>query len=106
MYQGMSDCFYGPTEPVPFPDEAQGIDFEGEFGVVVDAVPMGTTAADALPHIKLIVQINDWSLRALALSENEDRLRLDPGQARLLDGAVRRDARCARHALARRPRVP
>jgi fumarylacetoacetate (FAA) hydrolase len=69
MYQGMSDCFYGPTEPVPFPDVAQGIDFEGEFGVVVDTVPMGTTASAALPHIKLIVQINDWSLRALAVPE-------------------------------------
>jgi len=69
MYQGMSDCFYGPTESVPFPDAAHGIDFEGEFGVVVDAVPMGTCASDALPHIKLIVQVNDWSLRALALAE-------------------------------------
>ena len=69
MYQGMSDCFYAPTETVPFPDAAHGIDFEGEFGVVVDAVPMGTRDSDALPHIKLIVQINDWSLRALALPE-------------------------------------
>jgi fumarylacetoacetate (FAA) hydrolase len=66
MYQGMSDCFYGPTDPVPFPDVAQGIDFEGEFGVIVDAVPMGTSPADALKHIKLIVQINDWSLRVIA----------------------------------------
>jgi len=69
MYQGMSDCFYGPTEPVPFPDVSQGIDFEGEFGVIVDAVPMGTSAADALKHVRLVVQINDWSLRALALAE-------------------------------------
>ncbi len=69
MYQGMSDRFYGPTEPVPFTGEAQGIDFEGEFGVVVDHVPMGTSAADALPRIKLLVQINDWSLRALAVPE-------------------------------------
>ncbi len=69
MYQGMSDRFYGPTESVPFVDEAGGIDFEGEFGVVVDAVPMGTSAADAMALIKLIVQINDWSLRALAVPE-------------------------------------
>jgi fumarylacetoacetate (FAA) hydrolase len=69
MYQGMSDCFYGPTDPVPFPDEAQDIDFEGEFAVVVDAVPMGTSAAEAMSHIKLIVQVNDWSLRALAVPE-------------------------------------
>jgi len=69
MYQGMSDRFYGPTEPVAFTNEAQGIDFEGEFGVVVDHVPMGTSAADAMRHIKLLVQINDWSLRALAVPE-------------------------------------
>ncbi|WP_420383955.1 fumarylacetoacetate hydrolase family protein [Novosphingobium sp.] len=66
MYQGMSDRFYGPTDPIPFGSEANGIDFEGEFGVIVDAVPMGTTAADAAGHIRLIVQINDWSLRTLA----------------------------------------
>lgn len=71
MYQGMSDCFLGPREPVPFTDAALGIDFEGEFGVVVDAVPMGTTAATALSHVKLLVQINDWSLRTLALREKQ-----------------------------------
>lgn len=66
MYQGMSDCFYGPTDPVAFVSEADGIDFEGEFGVIVDAVPMGVTPEQALSHIKLVVQINDWSLRAIA----------------------------------------
>jgi fumarylacetoacetate (FAA) hydrolase len=66
MYQGVSDTFYGPLDDVKFPDESLGIDFEGEFGVIVDAVPMGATAAQAMHHIKLIVQINDWSLRALA----------------------------------------
>lgn len=69
MYQGMSDRFLAPREDVPVPDERLGIDFEGEFGVIVDAVPMGTGAADALGHIKLVVQINDWSLRALAVPE-------------------------------------
>jgi fumarylacetoacetate (FAA) hydrolase len=66
MYQGMSDRFYGPFEDVPFPSEADGIDFEGEFGVIVDHVPLGITAAEAERHIKLIVQINDWSLRVIA----------------------------------------
>lgn len=66
MYQGLSDRFYGPAEDVRLPSEDHGIDFEGEFGVVVDHVPMGTSAADALQHIKLVVQINDWSLRAIA----------------------------------------
>ena len=69
MYQGMSDRFLGPAEAVPFVDEAHGIDFEGEFGVIVDHVPMGTSAADAMRHIRLLVQINDWSLRALAVPE-------------------------------------
>ena len=66
MYQGVSDRFYGPYDDVPFPSEADGIDFEGEFGVIVDAVPMGVTPDEALGHIKLLVQINDWSLRTLA----------------------------------------
>lgn len=66
MYQGASDKFYGPYDEIRFPSEDLGIDFEGEFGVIVDAVPMGTSAERALGHIKLLVQINDWSLRALA----------------------------------------
>jgi fumarylacetoacetate (FAA) hydrolase len=69
MYQGLSDRFYGPFEPVPFRSEADGIDFEGEFGVIVDAVPRGTRADEAQPYIKLIVQLNDWSLRSLAVPE-------------------------------------
>lgn len=66
MYQGMSDRFLSATADVRLPSEADGIDFEGEFGVIVDAVPMGVTAAEAAGHIRLIVQINDWSLRTLA----------------------------------------
>lgn len=66
MYQGMSHQFLAPTADVPLPDEAHGIDFEGEFGVITDAVPMGASASEALDHVLLIVQINDWSLRALA----------------------------------------
>jgi fumarylacetoacetate (FAA) hydrolase len=69
MYQGVSDRFYGPHDDVRFPDEALGIDFEGEFGVIVDAVPMGTSPEDAMRHIRLVVQINDWSLRMLAGTE-------------------------------------
>jgi fumarylacetoacetate (FAA) hydrolase len=66
MYQGMSHQFLSACEDVPFRSEADGIDFEGEFGVITDEVPMGTSAAAAAAHIKLIVQINDWSLRTLA----------------------------------------
>ncbi|WP_027820311.1 fumarylacetoacetate hydrolase family protein [Paraburkholderia bannensis] len=69
MYQGASDDFLGPNDDVFLPDEAQGIDFEGEFGVVTQAVPMGVEARDALAHVRLIVQLNDWSLRALGPRE-------------------------------------
>lgn len=69
MYQGMSHQFYGPEDDVPFVSEADGIDFEGEYGVIVDDVPMGTSAADAMQHIKLIVLVNDWSLRTIAPKE-------------------------------------
>ena len=66
MYQGLSHQFLGPTDDVLLPDEADGIDFEGEFGVITDAVPMGVSREVAGRHIRLIVQINDWSLRAVA----------------------------------------
>lgn len=66
MYQGMSDQFLGARDDVVFASEADGIDFEGELGVIVDAVPMGVTATQALEHIRLVVQINDWSLRTIA----------------------------------------
>lgn len=69
MYQGMSDRFYGPFEQVPFPDAAHGIDFEGEYAVVVDEVPMGCSVEAAARHIRLLVQVNDWSLRNLAVAE-------------------------------------
>ena len=66
MYQGVSDTFYSGTEDIPFLSEEQFIDFEGEFGIITDRVPAGTSAEQARDHIKLLVQINDWSLRALA----------------------------------------
>ncbi|MDH4412434.1 MAG: fumarylacetoacetate hydrolase family protein [Rhizobium sp.] len=64
MYQGLSDYTYAPMEDVALPSEADGIDFEGEFAVVVDAVPMGISPEEALSHIKLVMLVNDWSLRA------------------------------------------
>lgn len=66
MYQGASDDFLGPREDMPLPSEADGIDFEAEVGVVVDFVPMATPAALALQHVKLLVLLNDASLRVLA----------------------------------------
>lgn len=69
MYQGASDDFLGPLQDVPLPDATQGMDFEGEFGVIVGDVPMGVSAGDAGAHIRLLVTINDWSLRALGPRE-------------------------------------
>jgi len=65
MYQGGSDDFLGAHDEVALPDEAHGIDFEGEFVVITDRVPMGCNAQDALGHVALIGQANDWSLRNL-----------------------------------------
>lgn len=69
MYQGASDDFLGPQDDVPMPDEALGIDFEGEFGVIVGPVAMGATPQQALGAVRLLVQLNDWSLRALGPRE-------------------------------------
>jgi fumarylacetoacetate (FAA) hydrolase len=69
MYQGASDDFLGPHDTVPFPNEEDGIDFEGEFGVVIDETPMGCDPATAQDKILLVLQLNDWSLRTLAPRE-------------------------------------
>ena len=66
IYQGMSHQFLGATEDVAFPSQADDIDFEGEFGVITGTVPMSSTADAALSRVRLLIQINDWSLRAIA----------------------------------------
>ena len=66
MYQGISNQFLAPTADAPMPRAEDGIDFEGEFGVITDAVPMGVTSEQAVRHIRLVVLVNDWSLRGLA----------------------------------------
>lgn len=65
MYQGISDRFLGPLEPVPLRFDADDIDFEGEFGVICDAIPQGADPSACREHIRLLVLINDWSLRRL-----------------------------------------
>lgn len=69
IYQGASDDLRGPTDPISGYRFDEDIDFEGELGVIVDDVPMRTTAADALEHVRLLVLINDVSLRAYAPRE-------------------------------------
>jgi fumarylacetoacetate (FAA) hydrolase len=69
VYQGASDDFLGPHDDVPLPDERDGMDFEAEVAVIVDRVPMGTRAAQASAHIKLLMLVNDVSLRVIAARE-------------------------------------
>ncbi len=69
MYQGLSDHFCPPFSEVTFRSAADEIDFEAEFGIITDRVPRGVTAADAMRHIRLLVLINDWSLRAFGPAE-------------------------------------
>ncbi len=69
MYQGGSDSFTGPNDAIEMADEAWGIDFEGEIGVIVDDVPMGVSAQAARKHIKLVTILNDVSLRNLIVTE-------------------------------------
>jgi fumarylacetoacetate (FAA) hydrolase len=69
MYQGASDDFLGPRDDMPLPREEDGVDFEAELGVIVDRVPMGTPASAALDHVRLLVLVNDASLRMLAPRE-------------------------------------
>ena len=69
MYQGGSDRFLGPTDPIPAASEDWGIDFEGEVAVVVDDVPMGVSPDHARAHIKLLMLVNDVSLRNLIPNE-------------------------------------
>jgi fumarylacetoacetate (FAA) hydrolase len=66
MYQGLSNQFLPPAADVPLPSADDGIDFEGEFGVITDFVPMGVSPEQARSHIRLVVLVNDWSLRRIA----------------------------------------
>ncbi len=58
--------FLGPRDDVRLPNESDNMDFEGEVAVIVDDVPMGTPAERVAPRIKLLMLVNDVSLRALA----------------------------------------
>ncbi len=69
MYQGECGRFLSPTQPIPQRDFAHGTDFEGEVGVITDFVPMGVSPEEALKYIRLIVLINDVSLRGLIPEE-------------------------------------
>ena len=70
IYQGGSDCFLGPRDPIPLPgDESLGLDLEAEVAAVTDDVPMGTTPEAARAHVRLVMLANDVTLRRLVASE-------------------------------------
>src|SRR6202140_1151521 len=61
MYQGGSDGFLAPTDPIPLVDEAWGLDFEAEVAVITGDVPLGADRATALAGIRLLTLVNDVS---------------------------------------------
>lgn len=69
MYQGGSDGFLGPFDPISVASEDWGIDFEAEVAVITDDVPMGLTPEEASEHIELVMLVNDVSLRNLIPNE-------------------------------------
>lgn len=69
MYQGGSDFFLGPADPIVLPDPDWGLDFEAEVVVVTDDVSMGVSTDEALNHIRLVMLVNDISLRNLIPNE-------------------------------------
>ncbi len=69
MYQGASDAFLAPNDPIELPDASWGFDLESEIAVVVDDVPQGVTRDEAIGHIKLVMVLNDLSLRNVVVGE-------------------------------------
>lgn len=69
MYQGGSDTFLAPHDPISVQDPAWGIDMEAEVAIIVDDVPMGVSVDHAASHIKLVMIVNDVSLRGLIPGE-------------------------------------
>ncbi|PHR94293.1 MAG: 2-keto-4-pentenoate hydratase [Robiginitomaculum sp.] len=69
MYQGGSDTFIGPRDPIVVESEDYGIDFEAEVCVITDDVPMAVSERKAKDHIKLLMLVDDVSLRALIPNE-------------------------------------
>jgi fumarylacetoacetate (FAA) hydrolase len=69
MYQGGSDSFIGPCDPIYAETEDWGIDLEGEVAVITGDVPMRTSADQAAARIRLVMLVNDVSLRNLIPAE-------------------------------------
>ena len=69
MYQGGSDSFLAPRDDIPLGDTKWGCDMEGEIACITDDVPMGVSSDEAADHIKLLMLVNDVSLRGLIPGE-------------------------------------
>lgn len=69
FYQGGPDSFIAPKADIPLASEDWGIDFESEIAVITDDVPMGVSTDNAAKHIKLLMLVNDVSLRNLIPGE-------------------------------------
>ncbi len=69
MYQGGSDAFLAPTAPIPLLDPAHSCDLEAEIAVIVEDVPLGASASQAAAKIRLLMLVNDVSLRGLIPDE-------------------------------------
>lgn len=69
MYQGGSDSFIGPRDDIEFASDEWGIDFEGEVAVITGDVPMGASRSQAEASIRLLMLVNDVSLRGLIPAE-------------------------------------
>jgi fumarylacetoacetate (FAA) hydrolase len=69
LYQGGSDGFLAPRDAIPLGDPAWGCDMEGEIAVITGDVPMGASEAEAAEHIRLLMLVNDVSLRRLIPDE-------------------------------------
>jgi fumarylacetoacetate (FAA) hydrolase len=69
MYQGGSDSFLGPRQPIRIASEDYGIDLEAEIAVITGDVPMGVSPEEARGLIRLVMLVNDVSLRNLIPAE-------------------------------------
>jgi fumarylacetoacetate (FAA) hydrolase len=69
MYQGGSDDLLGPRDAIVCPSEEFGIDFEAEVAVITDDVAMGSAPREAASQIRLLMLVNDVSLRNLIPAE-------------------------------------
>ncbi|HEX9400085.1 MAG TPA: fumarylacetoacetate hydrolase family protein [Anaeromyxobacter sp.] len=71
VYQGGGGVLLAPTEDIPLPDPAWGLDFEGEVCVVLGDVRQGTRAAEAARCLRLLCLANDLTYRNLVPAELE-----------------------------------